>query len=807
MRRIKSSVAAAVILLLAMSPCVYAQQPAPPILSPGNAVVTGFSGVVLPDPQARRPANKAIVDLTFINPDGPSARIVDLGYPQVIDDGRDTLWDASLWPATKPRDIQAKDVGQVFGVALDNETVPNIYLAATSAFGLNIVHRAADGTIERLKTGGPGAQWQNGQFGLALQGGPGSIYKVDGKTGAVTLFANVMLDGVPNPGPGLGGLAYDDAHKQLFVSDLYTGLIHRFAIADGTESGPAFDHGVTARTAVQLPPLAFDPRNRLNIAVPKFDSTNPETWGYAPPERRVWGLAVHDGRLYYSARNGAATDGPQVWSVGIERDGSFSADPRWELDVPALPGPYPVSDIAFAQKGAMILAQRAPVTAAYDYSTFTKPGEPRVLRYWLENPDDPNTPSKWIAQPEEYAVGLAGTWRNTNGGIALGFGYGYGKDGRITETVCEYALWSTGQNLRNNPAMRALLEPGGPLIVHGVQGAPAAPVRNFNEPPTITSFIDYDDRFEDPTATGHLGGIRIRGCGTGGGGAAALAYGGPGFPAEAPYLVASAVDGGGRGGGGGGGSGGGGGGGRHRTTDIALKKTAGTVRYDQTSATWTVEFKIDVTNVGMPFTPGTAISIKDPVPAGLTFASASGVNWSCAVAAGNVNCGYTSNSGLFNTGAHLNQLVLTFTTKAPRTYENCATAAVGAGPRRETNLGNNRDCTSIVVPPQSPKACFASTGAFECNAQTGHWVYKLTATGPAWVNAVTATSQTSGVSVPAGPISLNPAAIGVSGPPGTSATIEVCAFDATAAASGKPYNCCRAKITVTLPAGACGVRQ
>ena len=40
-----------------------------------------------------------------------------------------------------------------------------------------------------------------GQFGLDLQGGPGSIYKVDGRTGVVSLFANVTLDGVPNPGP------------------------------------------------------------------------------------------------------------------------------------------------------------------------------------------------------------------------------------------------------------------------------------------------------------------------------------------------------------------------------------------------------------------------------------------------------------------------------------------------------------------------------------------------------------------------------------------------------------------------------
>ena len=317
----------------------------------------------------------------------------------------------------------AKDVGQVFGVALDDADPPDIYLAATSLFGLNIVSRGRDGSPERRKKGGPGAGWMKGQFGLELQGGPGAIYKVDGRTGVVTLFANVTLDGVPNPGPGLGNLAYDSAHKQLFVSDLYTGMIHRFAL-DGRELGTPFDHGVSGRsTRGNVPAQAFNPRNRLNIATARFDAEDPDTWGFAPPARRVWAVTVHDGRLYYSARNGAPSNGPQIWSVGIQQDGNFAADPRWELDVPAEPGPYAVSDIAFSQKGAMILAQRAAVAGAYDYSAFTKSGEPRVLRYWPKDPNDPPSPGRWKPMPEEYAIGFAGDYRNSNGGVALGYGY------------------------------------------------------------------------------------------------------------------------------------------------------------------------------------------------------------------------------------------------------------------------------------------------------------------------------------------------------------------------------------------------
>jgi hypothetical protein len=84
-------------------------------------------------------------------------------------------------------------------------------------------------------------------------------------------------------------------------------------------------------------------------------------------------------------------------------------------------------------------------------------------------------------------------------------------------------------------------------------------------------------------------------------------------------------------------------------------------------------------------------------------------------------------------------------------------------------------------------------------------VYKLTVNGPAWINSVSATSLTSGVSVPGGPIPLNPATIPITGAPGASATLEICAFNAAAAASGKPYDCCRSKVALTIPTGTCGI--
>ncbi len=103
-----------------------------------------------------------------------------------------------------------------------------------------------------------------------------------------------------------------------------------------------------------------------------------------------------------------------------------------------------------------------------------------------------------------------------------------------------------------------------------------------------------------------------------------------------------------------------------------------------------------------------------------------------------------------------------------------------------------------------PKACFTPSGQVVCDAATGKWVYKVAVAGAGWASAVSAVSLTPPVVATGGSFPLNPASIPLSGPPGSSATLEICAFDAGAAASGKPYDCCRAKVRVTIPNQSCG---
>jgi len=180
-------------------------------LQPGEGFLTRFSGAVQQGSE------------TVINTEGTSGSIVDLRTPGQPPRG-EHWWDE---PQRAP--VTAAQVGQVFGVAVDDDG--NFYLSATAAFGL---HRNSENT-----------DWMSGMWGEG--GGSGSIYKLDAAQNyAPSLFANVKLEDRENSGAALGNIAFDRWNKQLLVSDLETGMIHRIGVTDGLELG-RYDHGVQGR--------------------------------------------------------------------------------------------------------------------------------------------------------------------------------------------------------------------------------------------------------------------------------------------------------------------------------------------------------------------------------------------------------------------------------------------------------------------------------------------------------------------------------------------------------------------------------
>lgn len=492
------SVVSCLVALLSLTTAATAQAPQS-IWRPGDAAVTGFPGVIaLPvSPPPADPADKTVIDLQ-----GPSFRIYDLSQPGGPPQGQ-------LISAPKIYTATAAQVGTVFAITKDDQLPANVFVAATSNHGLPIVAAAPDpdGTARRLKAGEPGARFMDGLFGPAAQGGgPGSIWRIDGRTGAVSLYANVDSMGLANPGVALGDIVFDPVSRQVFAADRHTGLVHRLD-PTGASRG-TFDHGTAGRPAGGAAPIAYDPASRVDVQSPGFDPANPATWGYAAPGRRIYGLAVHQRRLFY-----AVAEGPQIWSVGIGPDGGFGPDARLELAVPprttsSSAPPFEISDIAFDGRGRMYLAERADPTGAYDWRVQATPQTARTLRFSPAQFAGAGA-SRWMQTPEDYAIGFAGVNDDGNGGLALG--HGYDRRGRISTSTCGAWLWTTGEQLRNpaDPMLAASLQAGGPLAVQGLQGNPIDLVRPQNVPPTTSYFADHDDRFADPDVAGWMDDVEI----------------------------------------------------------------------------------------------------------------------------------------------------------------------------------------------------------------------------------------------------------------------------------------------------------
>jgi hypothetical protein len=453
------------------------------IVQPGYAVVTGYSGYV----EGQPPEGAEPTDYRTINLQGISAEVADLTSLGA---------QGTLSTVPKPFSVNASQVGQVFGVALDSAKQPDIYVAATSAYGLSIFVPDEAGNPKRVRVGEPGAQFVPGQWGPPeLGGGPGSIYRIDGITGEVTLLTTI--DAGVGSVSAIGALTFDPASQQLFASERGTGIVYRIAL-DGTING-TFDHGTEGRAAAGMAQVAMVPATPANIEDASFDTENPSTWGTTAPARRVWGLGVLNNRLYY-----AVAQGPQIWSAAINPSTGTVSGGRFEVDVPALADGIEIASIAFDGAGRMYVAERASTTGDFTLMQLATEGQSRVMRFVPKPAGDPS-PGRWRATPDTYSIGLPPNYANANGGVALN--YGYDQNGRINLKACGATLWSTGERL---------LDPGdgseGFPPVEGLQGNATTLFQPQNTPPMQSWFVDYDDQAGDTSLRGYLGAIATVQC-------------------------------------------------------------------------------------------------------------------------------------------------------------------------------------------------------------------------------------------------------------------------------------------------------
>ncbi len=330
------------------------------------------------------------------------------------------------------REWVGRNLGEIFGIALDDAPSPNLYVAATTAYG--------------------NATWPIGN-------GPGTVYRLDGTSGAIKAFPQIPNAGSPagqaGIGAGLGNLCYHrvGTNEWLYVTNMGDGRIYRLNVATCTLDATPFDHGTQALPNVGLTAIADNP-----------------ALVFTQPERRPWGIGVHGGRLYYSVFSGVNTSGAifhqtEVWSLALDGAGNFMpATALREFIVPPLVGPWvngtlnegtapranaPVSDIEFSDSGSMFLAERYH-TALYGFIAGTH--ATRVLEYtgastsWATIPASP-PPYKWQVGVDNS---LGRPIDNSAGGVA---------------PACDGSLWVSGDALHTTLKAYGLqrIKPGGNL--------------------------------------------------------------------------------------------------------------------------------------------------------------------------------------------------------------------------------------------------------------------------------------------------------------------------------------------------------
>ncbi|MEM9330585.1 MAG: hypothetical protein AAGA53_04620 [Pseudomonadota bacterium] len=608
-----------------------------PVLTSGDAVVTGFSGTAPLSTTNPTPA---------INLDGPSAQVLPLSSRPATPTGTAT----NLPPL---RQFTARQVGQVFAIAFDKGTSggpPNIFLGATSLFGLNIVENSGE---ERLEYGEPGARFMDGQFGPG--GSAGSIWRIDGATGEITEFAK--LPG--NSGAGVGDVVYDPRSRHFFATDLDNGLIYKIA-EDGVVVG-VFDHGEDGRVTAGLAAVSDD-GTILDITNPAFDTNDPSTWGYTQSQRRVWGLAIHDGRLFYSTENA-----PQIWSVGLTDEGNFAGDPKLEFDITGLVSTGPVTDILFDKSGRIYLAQRGPQKTSFNFSEFAEPNKASVLRFIPSK----TVPGTWEPDPDYYAIGMPPDHDASNGGISLG---------ADQSGSCGGNLWTTGGRLVSS------VDPlGGPADVHGLQGNSIGLTRPANVPPQASYYIDYDGFYGDGEKAGHMGDVEVyQPCVTKADHQYPPGYWPPGDipPPDWPPVFPPPE--------------------RPFETNLRLTKIASPKTCEPMFGGWSCNYKVRVRNVGPDAYHGD-ILVKDVVPgapAGMFFGVGPVPPWSCwSIGAASLRCWRPD--VLMNPGQYVELKVNVW---LPNTYDRCRLRNIAeiewapGGTQFNTNPDDDRDGASATVP-------------------------------------------------------------------------------------------------------------
>ncbi len=471
----------------------------------GAAIVSAFSGL------------SSAQQGTMLDAAGISLKIFDLSSP-----GREA--DGTLVSMDELLALRAEDIGQVFAIAIDQDERPSIFIGATSLYGL---YRTSDNN-----------DWDPVMWGRS--GGPGTIYRLHPDNGYQPEPLTEILSGQrENSGAGLGDIVFDARNRQLIVSNLETGMIHRVDLNTG-DSVEIYDHGIDGRSyffdantetyeildvapwneaSADMSNCGAGPESR---AAERFMS-DPACWGYASYLRRTFALAINfdastgDTRLYYSVWSSTPFGDPSwepqsaeaqntIWSVLLDESGAFDlTDVRREIIMPPFyvtrqdrtqfGESQPVASITFGEDGAMIVAERGiplGLIADGNVNPIVAQGAGRVIKFVRDDS------GKWV-NDSRYDVGFGEREFDDpphlraagSGGAALG--YGYAPPGQIDPEKWGETVWITGN---------ILCGPGATCGDENVDGIQGTPITSNVELAPVASFIPFPSPGPATPATG-----------------------------------------------------------------------------------------------------------------------------------------------------------------------------------------------------------------------------------------------------------------------------------------------------------------
>ena len=299
-------------LILVRSQKISAQGALP--MQKGMAVLSCFSGIAPNSSDGINPQQK---------PNGPVLAIFDIRDPagNGAPFSPTGLWTAPTTGAYHPANWSAANMGELFGVALEEGATSPAIFATTTGITASAVMKLVP------KTGGTG----------------GEVFRVNGTTGAVSTLVtlpnmtyNYTSGSTYTRYVGLGDITYNRTHNVVYVSNLDDGLVYAINATTGALLGTPFNHNTALADNTSLP--------------------------FTQLERMVFGLAyrVEDNKLYYAVKaSGSFTSDSQIYTVNINPDGSLNAASKSAAPViafsPVLDLGSMVSDIAFSTDGSQML--------------------------------------------------------------------------------------------------------------------------------------------------------------------------------------------------------------------------------------------------------------------------------------------------------------------------------------------------------------------------------------------------------------------------------------------------------------------